>query len=74
MRRILFLTLWRVGLGLRVDNTTGSTILTQVLLIAVAIASVPNDILTVTLTAAMDVGFGNHGIGLLSNSFYLNFN
>ena len=30
---------------------------------AVAIASVPNDILTAILTAAMDVGFGNHGIG-----------
>ena len=32
----LFLTLWRVGLGFRIHNTTGSTILTQVLLIAVA--------------------------------------
>jgi hypothetical protein len=38
------------------------------LLIAVAIASVPNDILTATLTAAMDVGFGNHGLARQDNN------
>ena len=47
-----------------IQDTASTTILTQVLLVAVAIASITNDILTATLRAAMDMSFGNHGIDL----------
>jgi hypothetical protein len=52
---------WRLG----IQNTTGAAVSAQVLLIVVAIAPILHDILTVVLRAAMDMGFGNHALGLM---------
>jgi hypothetical protein len=55
-----FLPLWAVRYGFRHQHTAGSAIFTQVLLIAVAIASIANDILAAAFPAAMGMSFGNH--------------
>lgn len=62
----LFLTFRRVRLRFWLQNTTSPTIPTQVLLIAIAIASILHDILAAALRTAMNLGFGNHGGSLLS--------
>jgi hypothetical protein len=57
-----FLPFWTVPCTFRRENTTRSAVIAEVLLIAVAITSIENDVLATTFTAAVGNNFTNHGV------------
>ena len=61
---------WRMRMGGWMQNTAGTTIFTQVLLLAVAIASIANNILAMAFCAAVDMSFRNHGGEVNNREYY----
>lgn len=69
-----FLAIRAVCAIVGVKNTAGAAVFAEILLITVAIPTVPNNILTVTFAATIDVSFGKHSGAIQKNEKSCSFN